>query len=172
MEFVALVPDVSRAPSDKLELVMAEGDRITATTSTGTVEILAGKGLKRTYTWEGSSRSATLWPRTERLYGSMGAYFPGPGQHWKEHHGITRGVLGEGQQHFKSRDEALAWIKGRSRDLATVHSKNGLVVSFGKVPDRKQINVEVWQIFIDGKAPNDLPGASSGKLHIQRGKDR
>ncbi len=74
---------------------------------------------------------------------------------------INRGVLEEGQQHFKSRDEALAWIKGRSRCHATVHSKNGLVVSFDKVLNRKQINVEVWQVFIGGKAPNDLPGASN-----------
>lgn len=172
MNLVSVLPDISRAPTDKLELVMTEGDRITATTSAGTVEILAGKGLKRTYSWEGTSRSATLWPRTERWYGSMGAYFPGTGQHWKEHHGITRGVLEEGQQHFKSRNEALEWIKGRSRYYGTVHSKDGLVVSFGKVLERKQLNVGVWRVFINGKAPADLPGASDGKLHFQRGTSR
>jgi hypothetical protein len=168
MEFVAILPDLPRVPIGKLELVMAEGDRITATTSAGTVEILAGKGLTRTYTWEEASRSATLWARRERWDGSMGAYFPGPGQHWKEHHGITRGVLEEGQQHFKRESEALAWLREQSGYYATVYSKQGLVVSFGKVPGRKQINVVVFQILIGGKVPSNLPGASDGKLHFQR----
>ncbi|HEY1122418.1 MAG TPA: hypothetical protein VGE67_12490 [Haloferula sp.] len=168
MELVSVVPDISRAPTEKLELVMAEGDRITATTSAGTVEIVAGKGLERTYTWEGASRHAKLWPRTERWDGSMGAYFPGPGQHWKSHHGVTRGVLEEGQQHFKRESEALAWLRRQSGYYATVYSKQGLVVTFDKSPDRRQINVEVAQIFIDGKVPGSLPGASHGKLQFQR----
>lgn len=147
---------------------MAEGDRIVATTSAGTVEILAGKGLKRTYTWEGASRSTTLWARRERWDGRMGAYFPGPGDHWKEHNGITRGVLEEGQQHFKGQTEALAWLRKQSGYHATVYSNQGLVVSFDKVPDRKQIIVDVAQIFIDGKVPRSLPGASEGKLQLQR----
>ena len=168
MGLVSVVPDISRTPTEELELVMAEGDRITATTSAGTVEILAGKGLERTYTWEGESRRAKLWPRTERWDGSMGAYFPGPGQHWKSHHGVTRGVLEEGQQHFKRESEALAWLAKQSGYYATVYSKQGLVVSFDKTPDRRQINVEVVQIFIDGKVPRSLPGASEGKLQLQR----
>jgi hypothetical protein len=143
-----------------LELVMKEGDRITATTSAGTVEILAGEGLKRTYTWDGESRSASLWARRERWEGSMGGYFPGPGQHWRDHHGIRRGVLEEGQQHFKNRADAEAWIKEQSGYYATVHSKSGLVVSFDMNPLRKQINVKVSQIFINGKVPANLPGAN------------
>ncbi|MCW1886603.1 hypothetical protein OKA04_17830 [Luteolibacter flavescens] len=168
MKLVSLVPDVPRAPLDKLELVMEEGDRITATTSSGTVEILAGKGLMRTYTWDGESRTATLWARRERWNGSLGAYFAGPGEHWKDHHGIRRGVLEEGQQHFNGRAEAIAWIDGQSGDYATVHSSQGLVVSFHKVPERKQLNVVVSQIYIGGRKPSGLPGASDGKLHFDK----
>ncbi|HEY1121062.1 MAG TPA: hypothetical protein VGE67_05660 [Haloferula sp.] len=167
-----MVPEVSGARTDRLELVMAEGNRIEATSSAGTVEILAGKGLKRTYTWEGESRSATVWPREERWHGSLGAYFPGPGGHWKEHRGVTRGVLEEGQQHFRNESEALSWLRKQSSYYATVYSKQGLVVSFDKVPDRRQINVELWQVFIGGKVPEDLPGDSDGKLHFQRAAAR
>ncbi len=168
MDLVAILPDLPRVPIEQLELVMKEGDRITATTSAGSVEILAGKGLKRIYTWEGASRRATLWARRERWNGSMGGYFPGPGEHWKDHHGITRGVLEEGQQHFKSRAEAMAWIKEQSDYYATVYSRQGLVVSFDKVPGRKQINVKISQIFIGGRVLSGLPGASDGKVHFQQ----
>src|SRR4249919_3030606 len=81
--FVAtLVASCNRTPPNStagLELVMEEGMTITAQTETGTIAITAGPGLDRTYSWEGASRSATLDPRTERWYGSLGAYFPGPG---------------------------------------------------------------------------------------------
>ena len=172
MSLVNLIPDVPQPPPGNLELVMAEGDRITATTSAGTVEILAGKWLQRTYTWEGASREANLWPRTERWYGSMGAYFPGPGRHWKDHHGIRRGVLGEGQQHFKGQAEALAWLKEQSGYYPTVYSNQGLVVSFDKVPEREQLNVVVSQILINSKRPTRLPGASDAKLHFHRAESR
>lgn len=161
-------PPLTEEVAGKLEMVMAEGDKITARTSAGTIEIVAGKGLDRTYTWDGASRSATLWPRTERWYGSMGAYFPGPGRHWKSHHGITRGVLQEGRQHFNRRDEAMGWIKKQSGYYATVYTGNGLVVSFDKVPGREQLNVEVCQILIDGKMPVDLPGAKDDGVDFQR----
>ena len=63
------------AGAERLELVMAKGDRIIATTDAGRIEITAGDGLRRDYTWDGATRSAELVPRTERWHGSMGAYF-------------------------------------------------------------------------------------------------
>ena len=147
-----------------LELVMAEGDRIHATTRAGTIEIAAGKGLHRAYTWEGATRSAELEPRRERWYGSLGAYYPGPGEHWKEHGGITRGVLQEGQQHFKTTADAREWIKKQSGYYPTVYRGDGLLVSFGKVPERRQVNIEVWQILIGGKKPTELPGSEDAKV--------
>src|SRR5579864_9515705 len=67
---------------------------------TGPLEIPAGSGFTRSYTWDGETRSVDLFPRDERWYGSFGAYYPGPGSHWRSNHGITRGVLEEGQMHF------------------------------------------------------------------------
>src|SRR5688500_9981860 len=96
------------------ELVMQPGTEIVAETTTGAITISADSHLKRTYHWEGASRSATLWPRKERWYGSLGAYYPGPGEHWRAHNGITRGVLQEGQQHLASEQEALKWLRQQS----------------------------------------------------------
>jgi len=144
-ESVSEIPDV---PQEN-EIVMAEGTRITATTNTGTVTVAADKGLKRSYSWEGATRSVIMYPRKGRWFGSMGVYYPGPGNHWKEHNGIMRGVLQEGQQHFDSLDDAMGWLKVRSENC--VYRDDGLVVCFSKSPERFQINVDVWQIYVGGK---------------------
>ena len=151
------------------EVVMSPGMKITATTPVGKITITAGKGLKRSYTWEGATRSVEMTPRDERWYGSLGLYFPGPGEHWKEHKGITRGVVEEGQQHFKTAQQARQWLAGR-KYMPYVYRGDGLVVGWQKVPARKQLNVEVWQIFINGKKPARLPGSSDDKIVVERPK--
>ena len=132
------------------EIVMSEGQKVTATNQYGTMTITAGKWLERYYTWDGETRHVIMEPRNPRWYGSMGIYYPGPGEHWKSNHGITRGVLEEGQMHFDTQEQALAWLKlGYNQDC--VYTSDGLVVCFSKTPERKQLNVELWQIYIGGK---------------------
>lgn len=149
----------------QVEVVMTPGMRITANTPAGSMTITAGEGLVRSYTWEGSTRSVEMVPRAERWHGSLGLYYPGPGEHWKEHHGIARGVVEEGQQHFQTVDEAMKWIQSR-KWMPYVYTDNGLIVGWRKVPSRKQLNVEVWQILIAGKKPNHLPGSQNSKIGI------
>lgn len=144
------------------EIVMSGGMRITATTGEGTITITAGKGLKRLYTWEGATREVIMLPRYERWYGSFGIYFPGPGKHWKEHNGIIRGVLEEGQQNFDTIDEAITWLN-LHRNQNCVYNDEGLVVCFSKAPSRDTINVDVWQIYIGGKTPSKYQEAADGK---------
>lgn len=148
------------------ELAMHDGMRITATTPNGTIAITAGPGLKRTYKWEGASRSVIMDPRGERWHGSLGLYYPGPGEHWKEHNGITRGVVEEGQQHFASESAALKWLNER-KYMPYVYTKTGLVVGWMKVLGRRQLNVEVWQILINGKKPRSLKGSSDSKVRVE-----
>ena len=155
---------------DKLEWVMHEHDSVSATTDTGLIQIKAGKGLERSYTWEGASRSAILIPREERWYGSLGAYYPGPENHWQAHNGVTRGVLQEGQQHFTSLEEAQKWLKTQSNMISTVYSKSGLVVSFGKKLEREQVNIELWQIFINKNKPDKINGAKDGVIKYEPAK--
>lgn len=147
------------------EIVMSKGMKIKATTPVGMIEIEAGEGCERSYTWEGATRSVIMGPRGERWHGSLGLAYPGPGNHWQEHNGITRGVLEEGQQHFSSEKEALAWIKERGF-VKPVYRKDGLVVGWSKVLERHQLNVEVWQIYIKGKKPKKLPGANDAAIQV------
>lgn len=148
------------------EIVMIPGMQITALTADGPLTITCGEGLKRSYTWEGATRSVEMWQRDKRWYGSFGIYYPGPGDHWKMHNGISRGVVEEGQQHFQSEEEALAWLR-RRKFMPHVYTADGLVVGWGKTLPRRQLNVDVWQIYINGRKPEALPGSQDDKISVR-----
>lgn len=160
------------------ELVMTPGMKITATTPDGTITITAGTGLKRSYTWDGATRSVNMWPITEKEYGK-GIYFPGPGYHWKEHHGISRAVVGEEWLRFDTRKEAEEWIKTKKSVAGDyvgppshyVYRNDGLLIHWGKTPQRKQLSVDVYQIFIAGKKPQELSGADDKKVIVEQPKE-
>jgi hypothetical protein len=61
-------------------------------------------------------------------------------------------------------EEALEWIKRHDSWLPTVYRDDGLVVGYGKSPQRYQLNVEVWQILIGGKKPTALPGSNNESI--------
>lgn len=155
----------------KNEIVMTEGMKITATNRIGTIKIEAGKGFERFYTWEGGTRSAVLWPRKERWGGKFGIYYPGVGNHWKEHNRITRAGLEEAQVHFYSLDEAITFLEDSSRKDYTVYSDDGLVVTWRKAIKPtpglgSKLIVNVWQILINGEKPHDLAGSQNDKIVV------
>ncbi len=150
------------------EVVLFDGDSIKANTSNGIITIAAGKGLKRYYTWGGKTRSVNMIPRTKRWYGSMGLYYPGDGNHWKEHNRITRGVLEEGQQHFNSLAEATKWLK-QFDDI--VYNDNGLAVRYSQsikptLGPGSTLFVSVWQIYINGVKPSGIPGSNNKSIIV------
>ena len=147
------------------EIVMPSDSMLEATTPGGKITIKSGKGLKRYYTWDGATRSVVMWPRTERWFGSLGLYYPGPGFHWIAHNGIKRAVLGEGQQHFDTIDEAKDWLHSRSHSDC-VYRDDGLTVCFSKNLDRNQLDVHVWQIFIEGKTPSDFQERGGDRIWV------
>src|SRR5262245_37792379 len=145
--------EVSDRPIPKEnEVVMTPGMRISATTTAGKLTITAGKGLKRSYTWDGATRSVEMIPRAQRWFGSLGIYYPGPGEHWENHAGITRAVVDEGQHHFDTEEAAMKWI-GEQKWEPYVWRDDGLMVGWSKTLPRKQLSAEVWQIYIQGKKP-------------------
>jgi len=167
MSFASLSQVTGSKP--KNEIVMSPGMEITVRAPTGTMTITARDGLVRAYTWEGATRSVEMIARETRWYGSLGLYYDGPGDHWKAHNGITRGVLDEGQQHFKTTAEAIQWIHTRD-DLPLVYRDDGLAVGWNKELPRNQLNVEVWQIYINGSKPHKLPGSENGNIVVTFGQ--
>jgi len=162
----AQIPDV---PS-RNEIVMSEGMKISVTNKNGTMDITAGKGLQRFYTWAGDTRSVIMWPREERWRGSLGIYFPGQGNHWKEHDGITRAVVEEGQQHFKSVEDAIEFL--RDTEGYWVYRDDGLAVGWAKYEGAGgTLGVDVWQIYINGQKPTKLPGSQNDKITVEYPKN-
>lgn len=154
------------------EVVMQPGDVIEATTKSGTIKIVALDEICREYTWEGASRWVEMMPRRKRWLGSLGLYFPGPGDHWAEHNGITRGVVQEGQQHFETISEFEAWLKKRNwPGFDNVWNDSGLIVGWGKNLSRNQLNVEVWQVYIARAKPTRLAGSNNAAIKFSRVKD-
>jgi hypothetical protein len=161
---VAIVYAKSKSDTLKIELVMSEGETIKATTQMGEITIVAGKGLKRTYKWDGCKRSITMWARKERWYGSLGAYYPAPSYlHWFACNGISRCVVDEGIQHFNNEKALYKWILD-IKWLEFVYTSDGLLVCWQKSPQREQLNVEVWQLLVNDKKPSKLKGANDSKI--------
>lgn len=154
------------------EVVMTEGMIISATNNLGTIKIEAGPGLLRSYTWEGATRSVKMIPRKERWYGKFGIYFPGRGLHWKKHNNIQRGVLEEAQLYFMSIEDTMKFLRHPSRVESTVYTENGLAVTWSKSINPSggpggTLFVDVWQVYLNGKKPNMLPGSQNDKMKIE-----
>jgi hypothetical protein len=151
-------------PFIKNRVALSPGTIVRATTAMGTMEVRADDGFGRWYTWEGATRFEVLEPGNSME--PPGLLSGGLGDHWEPHHGITRAVLQEGQQHFDSQEQALEWLQGLTW-YPHVHRGDGLVVGWGKCLSRSQLNVDVWQIYIRGEKPSRLPGGHDLNLVVE-----
>jgi hypothetical protein len=138
--------------------------RINATNSVGTIAITAVDEVTRTYTWEGATRGIELTFHPCRFSGDLGLYHDAQGPHWRPHHGIVRCFAEEGQQDFKTVDEAMKWIQTPEQQPCVYHG-DGLAVVWRKL-NEIDLNVKVWQILIDGKKPERLPASEDDKIIV------
>jgi hypothetical protein len=186
--FVAAILAGAETPTPPVEMVMTAGCELRARTPVGVIRVVAGsvvppskdklvqssagpialRGTElcpRTYYWGRCKGAVELEPRNQRWHGSLGAYSPGSGFHWRECAGVARAVVEEGQQHFGRVEEAVAWLKKKSEWMPYVYRNDGLAVGWRTViPYRKQLTVDVWQILIGGQKPTRLPGADDGAI--------
>jgi hypothetical protein len=142
---------------------MTPGMVIEAKTHFGDIKIEANNKLTRTYSWNSVQKQFSLGARWQRWHGSKGIIRPSGD---KDMHA----VLEEGQQHFYSVEEALAWLAWQMERMKWVYTSDGLVVGWYEAKDKKSrdtaLLVEVWQIYIQGKKPESLPGATDDKITI------
>jgi len=142
--------------------------------NTGIYCITTGKGLLRTYTWNGASRSLVLFPGN----GSDGRYlgYPrdyGASEHWPAfdwpmHDGIARFKTYESIKNFKSVDQAAKWIKSESsEEIPCVYRNDGLLIRWSRNIEEETLWVLVYQILIKGKKPSGLPGADDGAIVVK-----
>ena len=152
------------------EIVMSANMQITADTPVGTITITAGQGFNRCYTWEGATGCIELGPQEAPW---LGLAAEGNPFLWRTHNGINRIVVIEGQQHFSSVDEFKKWTGFFRRgyfkrvDEPLVYRDDGLLVGWSKVLARCLLDVDVRQIYIDGRKPDKLPGSQNDKISVR-----
>lgn len=142
--------------------VLGVGDLFEFRNSNGTMRIRADSHKERTYTWDGVSRSAALYSRTEPWHGALGLYFPGPGNHWADHKGVSRGVLTEQTRDFASIAEFSGWFIEMKEWYDAKCSPDGLVAGWTINLSRRELNVELWRVTIQGEPPTGLNDSSAG----------
>lgn len=154
------------------ELVMYEGTSIQASHDGSVIRIVAGGGLDRRYEFDGCSLKSHMGARGGRWMGSMGIYDPaGPGSSFFSCKGISRTVVEEGQIHFDDMSFADEWIRRQQRAAGktghVVWASNGLLVSWNTVPNRLQLNVDVWRMCFHAAHPTKWDGATDGAIRVQ-----
>lgn len=157
--------------SDKVETVMTEGMQILADFNGQILNISAGPCYERTYTWEGGTCTILQQARTSRWYGSLGIYSPSS-MDWKSGSckELNHAVVEEGQQHFTDLPSAIGYINKlvKSNYSQTIYTSDGLVISWRLAPleDKQFLNVDVWQVYVNGAKPANLEGAQDSKIKI------
>ena len=151
----------SSASASEPELVMTPGMTIEARTPFGNIIIEASDNFNRRYAWNSYNKTFKLYARSERWLGSKGLY-RGIGD--SEIHA----VLNEGQQHFSTIEEALAWLASTQKRMKWVYTSEGLVVGWDeqKGKDIHALIVDVWQIYVKGQKPINMSGANNETIRV------
>jgi len=171
-----LLPTLPGFAFAEVETVLAEGARLKVSAPSGDVAVTVKAPPLRIHEWNGCSFDSEVYPRHERWFGSLGVHGGLEGSpFWAALlprlatcKGLNRVVAQEGQIHLPSQASAERWLARYSAPFDTVWSGDGLVAQWIVSPERRQLNVSVWQICIDGRRPSNLPGAHDESLRIDR----
>ncbi|HEY9774876.1 MAG TPA: hypothetical protein V6C81_14025 [Planktothrix sp.] len=170
------VPRDSKIPLGE-STVIPPLSHITVKTSKGTLGIISGDGLLRTYEWDGVKRSLELIPPGAGKYDDHSFHSRRflkngtrrPAYDWANHAGITRGEAWEIYKNFATLGQANVWLEGqRDPALPCVWTKDGLVIGFSTDVDWKSLTVVVYQVLIAGKKPSHLAGSDDLNFTFQK----
>ncbi|MBE9536267.1 MAG: hypothetical protein IMF07_03720 [Proteobacteria bacterium] len=148
------------------EAVMSKDMSITFLSDFGLIEIIAGDKNKRTYIWDSKKVKVRLIPRKEIWYGKFGLYHPAVRP---PHKGVVHMVVEEAQLHYNSINDAIK--KLGINDY--IYSKDGLLLFFKRTTSgdgKSFVDISVYQIYINGKKPSNLPGSQDSKIKIHINK--
>lgn len=139
--------------NNSYDTVMIAEETLEIRNKTGSLTVSAGNELLRIYSWEGASRSLTMLPRHKQWFGSKGIYYPGPGEHWEDHNGVSRAVVEEGVLSFDDISEFKKWLKHEYQSyLDYVFLDDGRIGGWYIVRERKQLDCSVWKVNIAGES--------------------
>lgn len=143
--------------------VLEPGQSIEATNKFGSVKISYVSRTKRRYEWDGQSRVVNLIVRPEPFQGREGMY--DPADVWF----IclrTRLVIEEYTINFINQKDLYDYLYQGSAIMDWVYTSDGLVVGYGLCKSREQVNIDVFQILLNGKKPTNIRGANPDQIRL------
>lgn len=145
--------------------VLQPGQSIEATNRFGRVRVSYVSPLERKFEWDGGSRVVKMTARPEAFLGELGLYDPADCLVvFAPLCRTPRLVVREAVRDFDSYDQLYAFIHEGRDVMDWVYTSDGLLVGFGRSPEREQINVDVRQLTVDGQRPAALNGARNGNI--------
>ncbi len=156
------IPEGGTAVPEKNEIVLSDNTQLEANTAFGRIKIEAGPGLRRVFNWNGVRRGAIMEPRDSRFAGSLGIKYEGKPPVWETAQGVTELKYEEGQRRFENMDDAKIWMQ--IRRLHYTYNNSGIVVGWQQ--KGSVLQVELWQFYIDGKQPVNMPNADDSAITI------
>ena len=148
--------------------VLKPGTTVEATNKNGFVRISYVDTTRRKYTWDKRSETIRLIARKEPFRGELGLYEPAAS--WGLNPWETRLVLDESVRDFESEQQLQNALVEGSAVMDWVYTNDGLVVGFGRIPARKQINIELFQFLLRGKKPRVIAGAHPNQIQLTGAK--
>ena len=148
---------------------MTEGMIISIDTKHGEVIIKAGKGAKRSYTWEGQTLHTVLVPREKIWHGTLGLLDNNNLR--PPHKNVIHMLIEECQIHFKSIADANKSLTRTAKfdtSIEDIYTDDGLFVRFRKGPleDKYAIEFNVYQVLIKGNKPDKLSGSQNSETRV------
>ena len=77
-----------------------------------------------------------------------------------------RVVASDSQLHFDSMSDIDKWLYQSSGVLDWVYTDDGLVVGFNKNPSRNQVDIAVYQLYLNGEKPKKLKGSRPENIKV------
>ena len=150
------------------EAVLSPGQSVEATNKYGTIRVSYVSPIKRKYEWDGESQTVKMIARRQPFQGRFGLYEPADS--WIPFSAKTRLVVEEAVRDFDNEEQLKAALIEGSAIMDWVYTTNGLVIGFGKVPARRQINVDLLQFLLRGQKPSTLEGARPNSIRLIEAK--
>jgi hypothetical protein len=128
-----------------------------ATYKNGTVIFDYVSPLVRRFRWDKFDEVRTLIPRKKHFLGELGAYDPAGAWVWEVWK--IRIISNDSQLHFESMEDIEKWLYQGSAVEDWVYIDDGLVVGFSKNSSRNEVDIQVYQFYLNGENPKKLKGS-------------
>ena len=142
---------------------MAPGLSVSATNENGEAEITYVNRITRQFVVNDKKSTVRMIPRARRFAGMMGLYEPASRIFFSLG---TRWVVADELINFENQKELDRFLYQGSAVFDWVFTDDGLTVGFFSSPDGANVNVDVFQLFVNGIKPTKIEGSRPDQITL------